>query len=762
MFDKPMEHRKVEGGGHWLAFAEGEARRLRATGLSYVSKRLPMPDGATVEVRIEPNHTYIHISGGQVDIGMDSGVVDVYNVGLTHPDRYRTGTLYETDYVQGYHAPFQLQDGDPPRMKLPRTGNDGQFAGILRNSGKKFTGKVPVDLQDAKSFRPDRNSEGAENPADEELARKKRCAVLCPPSMFTGKLRLYVQALYGAHLSEKAGKDHVAPFELVEGQSRPALRLNNRFFNPDAPGPDHRVLLSTGNGLHLDKTTGKHWLFTFTSGMRAFKMRAPAAVEKLRPWLIDPPIAGHPDPSHPLSDEDREHLEAYILSQCLPYGDTTVMPNPWCTPDSGAVADPWCMGYSWHWNWSGTAAIARVNEVFEQDLTNSAMRTRTYQVEVTKVGDDLFSVLQSHSDTPLDWSVYRTLWTITEPDWATGTQIKLTPKHSSVFVGTGTFYSFYERDTLMNCVVTVASENEQPANVYFTNGATGGPDGTNCFTTGTKEGTRVQVGGIGAQLSARFNIGTYASPSLSSGWSQVRWTLEVRNKVFGAWGAGYTLNSDEHTAGPWNFAVSNDDGTNAHTEVNTNYHYVDRAVKYLTFDTVSTVGREEEYGQATVVVPLYDAQACYVQASTARTQIVTSQTNLHMQSGGGAGVGFLVRSATAVAHTDPPESWIYFSHAQARGAQPGDGHNLLSTTYEPDEPILTGSNEEKLVCSAGVIDATFQNLGAFHDNAEESVSSGFNTLTGTKTSSDGIAIAPTYITTEGAPDTNAPVLVGWV
>lgn len=759
MFDKPMEHRKVEGGGHWLAFAEGEARRLRATGLSYVSKRLPMPDGATVEVRIEPNHTYIHISGGQVDIGMDSGVVALHNIAPEHPDRYLAGTLYETDYVQGYHAPFQLQDGEPPRLKLPRDGNNGQFAGVLRNTGKNFTGRVPEDLQDAKSFRPDRDADGAENPADEELAAKKRCAILCPPSMFTGKLRLYVQALYGAHLSEKAGDGHTIPFELVEGQSRPALLLNNRFFNPKAPGPDHRVLLSTGNGLHLDKTTGKHWLFTFTSGMRAFKMRAPAAVEKLRPWLIDPPIDGHPDPLHPLSDEDREHLEAYILSQCLPYGDTTIMPNPWVTEDSGAVADPWCMGYSWHWNWSGTRAIARVNEVFAQDLTNSAMRTRTYQVEVTKVGDDLFDVRQLHSETPVEWSLYRTLWTITEPDWASFTQIKMTPKLSSVFVSSATFYSFYRRDELVNCFVRVYNQDGDPAEVYYTNGATGGPSNDNCFTIGNKEGGRFNSLGSSAYIAAIFNFGDVETPVLPIGNTiYTSGDIEVKNKVFGAW-VGYIEPGGTFPENRLPF-VSEDDGSNMHQEpIFGELFSLDAKIQY--FDTSVSSRRIENYGQATVVVPLYDSEAVYLQASVAKDTYITANTTYHMYNDGIGALGhFLIGETVAIGS---PDDRTRFSYAQSFGAFEADYHGKLSSESIIPDPLLEVTyNSEQLICSAGVIDATFQNLGVFHDNAEENVQSGFNTISGTKPEPSGVAIAPTYITTEGAPDTNVPVLVGWV
>jgi hypothetical protein len=751
--DKPTEHRIVEGGEQWLPLAQSETRRLRAAGLIHASKRLLLPDGAEVFVRIEPGHDHIHIKGGGGDIGMDSGVVDVRSIFEANPSTFLAGNLMETAYVATYHAPFTLRDGDPPRLKDRNGVNDGQFAGILKSSGKSFTGQVPVNMQDAKSFRP---VTGVTD--DGVLYQKKLCAILCPPSMFTGKLRLYVQALYGAHLSAKAGSGHAIPFEFYpDASGRPALRLKNRFFNPKAPGPDHRVHLTTGNGLHLDKTTGKHWMFSFTDGMRAYKMLAPKHVEALRGWLIHPPTDDHPDKNNPLNEEDREHLEAYILSQCLPYGDTTIA-SPWVTPDSGAVADPWCMGYSWHWNWSGTAAIARVNTTYSQDATNAAMETRTYQVEVNKVGEDLFSVLQLHSADPVQWSVYRTLWTIAEPNWGDFTLVKTTPKNSQVFVGSATFYSFFERDSLINCIVSITSENEIPASVTYTNGATGGPGGTDCYTTGTKPGTRVQVFGTAAQTVAKFNIGSYVTPPLSIGWTQTRWTLEARNKAFGVWGAG-TLGGP-FGSGYREFGVSDDDGSNYRTESSSDNLVIDRATQAYTFDAASTVGRESEYGQATIVVPFYDSQAVYVQQSVENTKIVDSQTNQHLSGGGGVTYGFLIRSATQNG-TDP---YRYFYQAQTMGATTAAPHSLVSTTYEVDPLEITFKGEEKLICTAGQLDAKFDNLGVFHNNSEESVSSGFYTLGSTKANPDGVAISNNLISNEGlgGASADAPVLVGWV
>jgi hypothetical protein len=175
---------------------------------------------------------------------------------------------------------------------------------------------------------------------------------------------------------------------------------------------------------------------------------------------------------------------------------------------------------------------------------------------------------------------------------------------------------------------------------------------------------------------------------------------------------------------------------------------------------VSTYGTESEYGQATIVVPFYDSQAVYIQQSTENRKVVDTQITQHQDGGYFAAFGFLIRSATS----DGVGPWVYFSHAQSMGSTPSAPHGLVSTTYEVDPLEITFKGEEKLICTAGQLDAKFDNLGVFHNNSEESVSSGFYTLGSTKANPDGVAISNNLISNEGlgGASADAPVLVGWV
>lgn len=754
MADKPTEHRIIEGGEHWIAFAQSEVRRLRTTGLAHVSKRLVMPDDATVFVRIEPGHDHIHIKGTDGNLPMDSGVVDVGSILEAVPASYVAGTLLETTYAARYQAPFTLRNGEPPRLKARNGVNDGQFAGIVKALGKSFTGQVPIDRHEAKSFRPRTipdpvdGTKRIEDPKDATMYAKKRCAVLCPPSMFTGKLRLYVQALYGAHLS--GNENQLIPFDLVE-PGRPALLLQNRYKGNGGGA----VLLSTGNGLHLDKTTGRHWLFSFTSGMRAFKMIAPESVEALRGWLIDPPNDDHPDKKHPLSEEDREHLEAYILSQCLPYG-SLVDASPWVTPESGAVSDPDCMGYSWHWNWSGTAAIARVNTVYEQSLYASAMETRTFEVEVRKVGDDLFSVMQSFSESPLRWSANRGLWVVAEPEWSTLTLKKTTPNKSDLFACSATFYSYFKRDELVNCGIIVTYQPGEKGAVSFFQANNGVAAGKNCWTIGTQEGSRTENLEDPPYFSARAYCGPVMTTELPTGRRTTKYVIEVKNKSFGDWGAGYGGSG----YGNWSQRVSDDDGSNEHYVV-FNGALNDRdQVRGITFDTSVSEILTREVGSFIAVVPVYDSEAIYLKALATRTDDMNSNVTYHLYNNPfGTPGAFLVRTY----YTTDGIDRIYLGYAAACGAFAADYHSLASS-----EPIMADPTEvatytfEGLICKAeSVIPATFTHVSEFFSN-EDTVGTGFYTKSGTRLAPDGVAIATPLIKPHQAPDTTVPVLVGWV
>lgn len=56
-------HVTVDGGEHWLSWAQGRVRALRALDLPFITKRYKMGDGSTVVVRITPSSNYIELKG---------------------------------------------------------------------------------------------------------------------------------------------------------------------------------------------------------------------------------------------------------------------------------------------------------------------------------------------------------------------------------------------------------------------------------------------------------------------------------------------------------------------------------------------------------------------------------------------------------------------------------------------------------------------------------------------------------------------------
>jgi len=742
-----MEHRLIEGGEQYLPLARSEIKRLRATGLPYATKRLVFPD-ATVRVQVLDDIDFIHITGGGATIPMDSGVVAVVSIGAANPATKSPGTLYETTYVQGYNAPFVLPNAEATVRLNPNTGNTGQFSGILKNTGQKFKGKVPIDVSFAKSF----DAPTGEALADWEatIADKKTTSVLCPASMFTGKCRLYVQALYGAHMV--AGKS--TPFRLSGLSGAPSLYVDNRTSSEAA------VLVATGCGVYLDKQRGNHWLFS-TNGtpVRGWPLKAPSAVEALRKHLITQ-VSETNTKLSTLSEEDRDHLEAYILSQCLPKGDgRSAFLKPGTTNSWYSASNPYSMGYSWHWNWDGTNADAVVNTTIEQNATNYAMQSLWHKATITQSGAESFewSEVGDEPDEIQTWTVYRALWTIAEPNWGSYNLIKTTPKSSLVSACDATFYVFYNRNELVKCSVQVSDAVAGAASVTYSSDVTGGPSDNNCYTIGTKEGSRTQSSGHNAHTYARFYCGAKDTPELSTGkitiFPQV---IEVKNKVFGIW--SYTGSGDPVFASR-SFTESNDDGSNSHIVTLDCYVTDYSQTKAVTFDTSESGKRVEEFGIATVIVPLYDAEAVYLQASVDSITYVTTNVTYHLGHDYSPGAAFLERVEVS------PDGIvnIHFSHANRDGAFAADGHTLFSS-----ENILPGPvtdhvySEMDLICHAGILDATIENFGVFHDNAEESIPSGYYTKSGTKNDGDAVVIADRLVATYGAPDVNVPVLVGWV
>lgn len=763
-----MEHRLIQGGEVYLPFARSVARRLLATGLPYLSQRFILPD-ATIRVSIEPGHEYIEIQGvGTATLPLDSGIVDIGAYLEANPSTWLAGTLYETDHVALYNAPFTLQppDFDPPRL-YPNPGVlAGQFSGILEPLGRNgYRGRVPVDGEPAQSFAPRQISNGAvppvmiDDPADANLAAKKRAAMLCPASMFTGRARLYAQALYGAHeytAANGTSTTKAAPFTLndMSAGARPALVLTNRDSGADT------VQMTSGSCVYLDPATGRHYLFTFEGGVRCFPLKSSRMAEKLRKYLI---TLNPPDGIEVLSQEDREHLEAYILSQSLPRG-TGVDENGVAYAD-GIVGARFGMGYSWHWNWSGTLGDCVEHSVFDQGGGNSAMRATHWRVTIAPgSGPGYFVVTEAVMEGPTDWAVYRAVWTMAYPEWSDGTLVKLTPKNSSVFAADAPVYAFYVRDDLRllrsNVTLQTASAQYREQSPYFTNSSAYGGVFDDKWTFKLEGGYVEDHNPTAANyFQAAFSCGSMSASGLMFGRTEANYREEITTKVQGSWSPGTgsggfgTRNvpvGDSLThplsANSWNTVSVTGTLTAQNQQAIVTYHLYsgDYDVTYSS--------------RATIVVPFYDAQALYMESESIKSTSWSKRDQyLTTPNGGGE---FMVREIHNVSGVDT--NYERYGWEQG-GPSSRIITNILSDTTATEAVDTTLSEQSQLIGVSGLVNATIPSISAFHDNAEEAVEQQLATISGTRESSEAVVVAQGVITEVGTPIAPAvAALVGWV
>lgn len=440
-----MEHKIITGGEFYLPFARSRIKALRAAGLVYASQQFKLGD-ASVKVRIEPGQDYIELSGGG-DIAMDSGIIDV-GLNWIDPANVKPSTLYESAPVQRYNAPFIPSD-PATRWRTNKTVPAQQLSGRVREAGAGFKGKVPYDARPAVSFSPKNvidAATGTSSPAtdDAEFLGKVAAARRCPASVFTGRCRLYVQALYGRELN---GDRHKESYISAGGGYVPSVMVT-AYRRAGEPAQDP-VQLTTSTGVFLDVTTGKHWMVSLGTSAATFIPLAPGEGTGKWQHLLK---AGSL-----LSPENRQHIEAYILSTSRPdMGNTQTVPL-------GSEIALFSMGYGWHWNWSGKAADIVVNETYYQ---TSVVATALYGMKATHtrlaVGGSAgqWTVQVAVIQDKKIWTLNRAFHVVTIPDWATGEQMKVNPK-ATFLTDTGgptTVYAFYNGDTLKTCTVSGATE----------------------------------------------------------------------------------------------------------------------------------------------------------------------------------------------------------------------------------------------------------------------------------------------------------------
>ena len=804
------------GSEQWFGFAKIMLRKLKVNlnnmGVDFGRKVFATPDGngqIIIQTRRNGADWYdsIRIEGGLVTLAMDSGVVELYANSLADPNIFVPGPLYESLGVRVYNLPFV--SAVPGWRKNPAKANTGQLSGEVDISSKQvpgwiggmpinIKGRVPLDIHPAESFHPGTivdtsvtPSGAKDDPEDAELALKKFCAASCPASIFTGKTRLYVQAIYGEPMNTKNKMDKDG-YIIASGNATPSVSIA-----PGIGGTPSLLLpaykrttdtvtydaleLTTGTGVFLDPVTGRHWLFTATAtDVVVCALIASKAGERMRKFLVT-----LPPPANTLNDLDREHLEAYVLSTCRPdVKNVSFLPF-------GVSLNTWSLGYSWHWNWTGLVADIVTNETFSQGVIGGApceaMRSTHRRITMTPTqvpplldsngmtvapATTTFGATVSIVEGPSDWAVDRVLWCIAEPDWGNGDLTKTTPKFTNLFACDAPFYAFYIRDALKVCRVNVAafagpgvtrvtSDGFGAANQMYTTGTQGGfgedtyvapaywgatftCDGTvlsNLFAYRATNGTRDDISGKSISSTTAPTFTTYESVNyvdIESGYPDPSTGL-------------YTVTRYDR------YDPGTSPGTYPYGIVK-NTNLVPTFIYTYIHSSTSTQWR----GGAIIAIPFMDSEAVFMQDSPSMVVSKTGQQS-HACSATVFGRGSSWYSAYYSGYVFMATAWAdtVYRYMPGLGSQPIDG----TITYPPDEVVTTLlENQSVLICHAGTVpaDLTHGNFSRYNNFVYEDVGDDLKTYSGTSVISP-VVYSPTRIAPVGidfAPV--VPALVGWV
>ncbi|MBK7002103.1 MAG: hypothetical protein IPH35_19725 [Rhodoferax sp.] len=682
----------------FIPLARRRVAAMRASGLQFGTQRFEM-DNMMVTARISGAQSYVsvlkdsgsHYSFGIVDMGQ-------FLFRYEQPCIFSPGKLWTEGGVDVKPKAFtagllsRAPPGDPPIY-------------------------YPVD-------------DSTILPIDEALVEKKWGAKYCPPSIFTGKCRLYIQSLMGSSLFYKRSLDPNAHPSGDDFSTSPRLAL---------PGYDSplKVVVDTSTGVIWDNESKKHWLFIIAPvGVLAYELVSDAT-STIRQKFKD-------------SDGTDEKLESLILSTSYPKLSTMQTLNDATTiPMSGA-------GHGWHWAWSTPVADMVVTTRYDQGGTydgNVATHYRmTFTPEYTRdpVTDEVTATAWSCEmvivSGPTQWSANRFAWGIFVPIHGTGIVEHLLPRYSHVYPTPPVpFYAFYKRDELclctFECEVTESETVYSDSNTegYNTGWVLGAGYGEYSFKyTGAGQRGRFVVSGSGMG-STPFNKNgfdqEYKSSSFCTGTYRAYYQTVPYQQNYGITAGGLPIGQVGENV--WNSYQWGYPGSQVTVYVNP-YEAVG------TFHNIKLQTTDAHWCQNFAIIPSYDAQAIYLYSASNTTHVTLVDAEWTSRSG----------VAQGIAGTGLPEA--------VRWNRPGDG---APSAIPAVETVYSEPEQCTLYTAVGSSPATIDSYTLLMmTEIGMEVTNPMSTTTGVNTSNPSI-IAPGLITPVNPwgykANIRLPIIVGW-
>ena len=366
------------------------------------------PEGRAI-ARTRDRMPMCTVEGGCEPIGIDHGTVDVLTIAPMHPDVYKDGKLYRTPFVAAHITGSAVDDPDRPIVDEIEPPDS-------------VKGVAPADGAVAKSMR-------AKKIEDRDgLYAKKIMVGRCPPSIFTGRTRLYAQAIYGLHDElSRARLDVTLP------SATPAILIGRT--------EETEFRLSTNCGIYYEAATAKHYMIEVGQDTVTFyPMECSDCVDAYRSYLLDPTFP----------EADKERVESYIL------GDSSVIKSK-AQVVSITSTSAYSMGYGWHFNWDGDRADIVLTSLVAAPGGGEENESTHYRLTFAKNSKGKWSATRAIVEGPTKWKSLRHVEPITAPTWDDMVLEKIGAHVGPPAYGNAPFYVFYDRNTLRVCRYSCSS-----------------------------------------------------------------------------------------------------------------------------------------------------------------------------------------------------------------------------------------------------------------------------------------------------------------
>ena len=606
-------------------------------------------------------------------IYMDSGTVDLLSVSPENPLSALAAPLYySNDQKAAYAAEKLLGKITPP--------------GITNLD-------PPVDTAPGESFTPIVGG---------DLLGKKDCAAKCPPSMFTGKARLYAQSQLGAPL-----KMWGWTLDLPEGQSPRWVHDSTGF------------VLDINVGVYTDDTD-KHWLISVSgSGVMVTPLKPSKSAKLLRASLSDPAYAA-----------DKTKIEAYILAHSAPGGAS----ESFFVTVSG-LPPPYMLGYGWKFNWDGSKAdIIKHVESFPQHASTH------YRLAINRDTGDGFAsesnrwtFALSIVEGPVYWHNSKWADVICSPEWVSNTLLTFGTRYGNHY-GNAPVYCFYKENGSLEVIRyygsggetnTMRSGKSTPASWWWEFDWT-----VDVVDTALEGGTSGIEGAYGERRTRTENpksTGFYSDQISTVGestfWSYTNQYISPKEHdgsdigEIGS-GSGHYADYEEGicVSSGYSPVLVTSDGVTVFSETHENIINTGAAIGYAnsshipytfgyTCTRTSYTGTKAEVLSTLLVIPFHDSEAVYLYSSLSVEHRATGTggVNVMQAHNGGVFYKYIDEYFVLDPEADPVTYWYHRNHYYLKGGmahQPGLPTDTLDPISENSEEVKVSS----IVTRSGVYD----------------------------------------------------------